>query len=312
METRIYAVLNGKRDLSKVASNLKQLFTDGNKVLLYTKSELSEVKDVFEKVLGIEQQKFDESASYVKFNKYNADDFKDGKSKRIVVVRMPQSLFKSIPHALNSMIGFIKSTGIARFAHFFYDDLKIPSGVVYDPSAYEWYMDMFSEPFILDEKMNQANYSFKKLSPRFVFVSRELKSPVSFYQFEGKDHFVMDIENFSSNFNEKLKRLYMIEYIIRAHSEGFVKHMTFYPDPVIENTVVRDDGIPSAIATDEIMKEYSADDSYIRDTLKLAIKAESSVDPIIDYMTGVLSRIEDTNEGEAEQKTDAVVPEVVG
>jgi len=312
MENRVYVILNGKRDLSKVAENLKQLFNDGNTVLLYTKSELSEVKSVFEEKLEISQESFDAVATYVKFNEYNADDFKDGKSKKIVVVKMPQSLFKSIPHALNSIIKFATSTGIGRFVHFFYDDLKIPTGKTYDPSAYEWYMDMFNEPFVLDAKLNRANFSFKKLSPRFIFVSKELKSPVSFYQFEGKDHFIIDVEHFSSNFDEKLKRLYMIEYIIRAHSEGFVKHMTFYPDPVLEETVVRDTEIPSAVATEDIMKEYQSDDVYIRETLKLSIKAESSVDPIINYMTGIIRKNEKPFEKtEMDSKAEVVVPEVV-
>ena len=317
MKNRIYAILNGRQELSTVVRNLKQLFTDDCGVLLYTKSPLSEVQSVFESEGIVGEGQFGDMVSYTKFNEYKAEDFRDGKAAKYTVIRMPQSLFKTVPHALNHMMEFATSTGIARFVHFFFDDLKVADGKTYRPDGYEWYMDMFDEPFILDAKLNRANYAFNKLSPRFIFASKLLKSPVSFYQFEGRDHFIIDVTKFSARFDEHIKRLYMVEYVARAHANGIVKHPTFYPDPVLEATVVRDPALAQTPSTEEVMKEFHADDQYIRGTLKVALRAETSIDPIIDYMSAVIERKGvDGSAGTAatEPKGDApevVVPEVV-
>lgn len=312
MKQRVNVILNGKRELSTVIKNLKPLFESDDTLLLYTKSEKEALKSALNESGIVKSEDFDSNVSYDKFNEYKADDFKDG-SKRIIAIRIPQSLFKSIPHALNDILKFVDTTGIARFVHVFYDDLKITNTKEYGPDKYEWYMDEFDEPLIVDPKMNRANFSFAKLSPRFIYMTRILPSPVSFYQFEGRDHFIIDRSKCNIMFDEKMKRLYMIEYIIRAHANGFVKHLTFYPDPVIGQYIERDAELPITVGSNELMKEYQNDDKYIRETLKLSIAPESSVDPIIDYMTEIIKQRGSTSDNvpKDESNVEVCIPEVM-
>ena len=311
MNTRVNVILNGKRDLAKVLENLKPIVQSDDRILLYTKSEVGEVKKCFADVIGIAEDDFNEQCSYVKFNQYKKENYTDDKCKRISVMKMPNLLFDSISAALNSVLDFCDDVEIARFVHFFYDDVKLVDEKRYSPSKYEWYMDEFSEPFIIDAKLNKANFAFKKLSPRFIFLSSKIESPVSFYQFDGKDHFIIDRVNNHLRFDEGVKRLYMIEYIIRAHEAKIVKHFTFYPDPTLEMYFKRDESMPQMTATNELMEEYRHDDDYIRNTLKKFVTPESSVDPIISEMGGVIKAKSGGAETVAKVNDTVTVTEVV-
>ena len=95
---------------------------------------------------------------------------------------MPNALYHTISTAYNDGLRFVDNTGITRIVHVFADDCRIISDS-YDPSMYERFMTDFSVPFVMDSKLNQANYAFKKYSPRFVFMARGiLPSPVSLVQ----------------------------------------------------------------------------------------------------------------------------------
>ena len=47
-----------------------------------------------------------------------------------------------------------------------------------------------------------------------------VKRPVSFVQYESKDHFVADLEHMALSFDEKVKRLYIPEFVFRLHKVG--------------------------------------------------------------------------------------------
>ncbi len=282
MFDRINVVVNGKRDLVKVVANLKKIFESGDRVLLYTFSGEGVVKKVLAESLGVDESFVSENMTYAKFNAYGKLGITKKTAKRFTVFAMPNNLFRKIPCAFNAALKFVDDTDVARFVHFFCDDLKFKAPDKYDPSRYEWYMNTFNCPFLADPKTNKLNFSFKKLSPRFIIVSKKLKVPLSFYHFEGKDHFVFDRERLKENFDEKIDRLYMTEFLLRLVRIGISNHTTFYPDPFLETLLERDGDLSRTQGTDEIRKQLQDDDKYIFETLKYEIVPESAVDPIIE------------------------------
>lgn len=298
--TRINFVLNGKRELSSVVDNLRKLFESEDPMLLISKSGLDEAKSVFSDKLGKDSKWFDENVYHAKFNEVDYDEIKSLPTKKVYLIKTPNSLYHTISTAYNDGLKFVDETGIARFVHVFADDCKIVSSN-YNPSAYEWFMSNFSVPFVMDSKLNQGNYAFKKYSPRFVFMSREyLPQPVSFVQYEAKDHFIVDRDNMKFNFDEKVKRLYVPELVIRLKKEGLVKHTSFYPDPVLELWVKRDEKLGTSTNVNTFIKEYSEDERYIKDVLKSSIAIENAVDPLIKEMVDVIKEKFAKNE----EKTD--------
>lgn len=298
--TRINFVLNGKRELSSVVDNLRKLFESEDPMLLISKSGLDEAKSVFSDKLGKDSKWFDENVYHAKFNEVDYDEIKSLSTKKVYLIKTPNSLYHTISTAYNDGLKFVDETGIARFVHVFADDCKIVSSN-YNPSAYEWFMSNFSVPFVMDSKLNQGNYAFKKYSPRFVFMSREyLPQPVSFVQYEAKDHFIVDRDNMKFNFDEKVKRLYVPELVIRLKKEGLVKHTSFYPDPVLELWVKRDEKLGTSTNVNTFIKEYSEDERYIKDVLKSSIAIENAVDPLIKEMVDVIKEKFAKNE----EKTD--------
>ena len=291
MDGRISVVVNGKRDLSKVVSNLKKLFESDGKVLLYTFSGEAKVREVLSSALGKDECDIAANMTFAKFNAYAKLNITADTAKKFTVLAMPNSLFRKIPCAFNAALKFVDDTKVARFVHFFCDDLKFNDAEKYEPSRYEWYMDKFGCPFLCDPKTTKSNYAFKKLSPRFVLVSKRLPFPISFYHFEGNEHFVIDRDAMKENFDEKISRLYMTEFIMRLHAKGFVKHMTFYPDPFLETILLRDDGMPHAAITDEVRKQLADDDRYISVTLDEHVVPESAVDPIIKEHGSVIDAL---------------------
>lgn len=303
--TRISVILNGKRELAKVLKNLEKVFSVNDKVLLLTKSEKSEVFSTIKEFLSVDDKWIDDNVTYDRFNAVNYDEISSiAQSKRIFCIRMPNSLYRTISTAYNDALNFIEKTNIARFAHFFADDCMIVSDS-YDPTVYEWFMSTFGEPFIMDSKMNNGNYAFRKYSPRFVFMSKTyLKQPISFVQFESKDHFIVDMENFRYRFDEKVKRLYIPELIYRLHKDGVVKHTSFYPDPVLEQWVKRDDTLECQKDINEMVKEYSVDEKYMKETLKISFNVENAVDPIINELVSVIK-------SKLEKQFDEEAPKIV-
>lgn len=286
--TRINFILNGKRELSGVVDNLKRLFESEDPMLLISKSGLDEAKNVFFEKLGKDEKWFDENVYHAKFNEVDYDKIKSYPTKKVYLIKTPNSLYHTISTAYNDGLKFVDSTGIARFVHVFADDCKIVSEN-YNPLSYEWFMSNFSVPFVMDSKLNQGNYAFKKYSPRFVFMSREyLPQPVSFVQYESKDHFIVDRDEMKFNFDEKVKRLYVPELVIRLRKEGLLKHTSFYPDPVLEQWVKRDERCVASTDANTFIKEYSEDERYIKEVLKSSIAIENAVDPLIKEMVDVI------------------------
>ena len=295
---RINVIVNGRQELGSVLSNLSPLVRGCDKVLLMTKSGSDEIKTelakVLEKTLGLENGTVEDHVKFVEFNKRgytNIDISKSESGKEnptIFCLKMPNSLYHTIPTALNDALRFVDDTSIARFIHFFTDDCKIISDS-YHPEPYERFMDEFKEPFAMDSKTNQGNFAFKKYSPRFVFMSREhLEYPISFVQFEAKEHFIIDRDSMKYDFDEKVKRLYMTELLFRLHKAGIVKHPSFYPDPVLEQWVERDPNLPHSTDIAAIEAEYGEDDKYLRNELHVSMTVENAVDPIVKEMVAVI------------------------
>lgn len=286
---RINFILNGKIELSNVVDNLKKLFDSEDPILLISKSGIDEAKKIFFEKLGKDEKWFEDNVYTSKFNDVDYDMIKTSETKKIYLINTPNSLYRTISTAYNDGFKFVDNTGIAKFIHVFADDCKIVSEN-YNPSNYEWFMATFSVPFIMDSKMNHGNYAFKKYSPRFVFMSKEnLPQPVSFAQYESKDHFIIDRDEMRLNFDEKVKRLYVPELVIRLKKEGLIKHTSFYPDPVLEQWVCRDDKLVNSVDANTLMKEYYDDEHYIKDTLKSSIEIENAVDPLIKEMVDVIT-----------------------
>lgn len=286
---RLNFILNGKRELASVVDNLNMLFKSDDPILLITKCSNEEAATVFKEKLGLDTKWFSDNVYCSKFNEIDYKSIIDNDIKKIYLIRTPNSLYRTISTAYNDGFKFVDKTGIARFIHVFADDCRIISDN-YNPDTYEWFMDKFSVPFIMDSKLNQGNYAFKKYSPRFVFMSKEhLPQPVSFVQYESKDHFIVDRDNMKLNFDEKVKRLYVPELVIRLHKDGLVKHTSFYPDPVLDKWVEIDERLPAVNDIKTFMKEYSEDEKYIRDELKETISIENAVDPIIKEMADVIN-----------------------
>ena len=286
---RITVILNGRQELPKVLENLKAAVEGDGKVLLLTKSGEGEVADALKSALGVGDDWVKDSVTYDRFNKIDYSSFEGSRGDRkIFCIAMPNSLYRTISTGWNDALKFVRETNIARFVHFFADDCKIVSKG-YNPAAYEWYMSTFEEPFIMDSKLNQGNYAFKKYSPRFVFMSKTyLRRPISFVQFESKDHFVADMERMKLSFDEKVKRLYIPEFVYRLHKAGLIKHVSFYPDPVLEKWVGRDETMPADADFEAVVKEYSEDEKYLKGELGVSFQVENAVDPIINEMASVI------------------------
>ena len=304
MNNRIHVIINGKRDFSQVAKNLKAILSSDDMILIYTFESYEKVLKILSEVLEKDEGYFEENSVYAKFNAYKRLNISIDTIKKFTIFAMPNNLFHKIPNAYNAALDFVNDTNVAKYVHIYADDVKCVNEDKLDFAKYEWYMETFDCPFITDPKVNANNYAFKKVSPRFVLVSQKLKTPLSFYQFEGKDHFIVDIDRFTERFDEHIYRLYMYEMVIRLCNKGIFKHMTFYPDPVIDVVFKRDDTIPYTVITDEIRKEFASDENYITNTLHEQLIPESSVDPIvaehgkiIDAMNEYKTNNKDINNG---------------
>lgn len=286
---RLYAIINGRQDIYNVLSNFAPLIRGGSgRMLFLTKSEPSEFRRAFAETMKMEECAVDSMVEFIQFNKngYTAELL--NADKTLYCIKMPNNLYHTIPTALNDVFRFVDGTGCARFIHFFTDDCKIVTNS-FDPSVYECFMDIFNEPFVMDSKTNKANFAFKKYSPRFVFMSRNnLSQPVSFAQFEAKEHFIVDRERMTFKFDDKVKRLYITELIFRLHKAGLVRHPSFYPDPVLEQWVERDETLPHTVDAKTLEKEYAEDDRYLRNELKVSLSVENAVDPLIKEMSDAI------------------------
>lgn len=311
--SRMTVILNGRQDLPKVLMNLKKVFEGDGKVLLMTKSGETESRDAIKLVLAVDDGWVGEHVVYHRFNEvsYEKASF-EWKNVKVFCIKIPNSLYRSIPTGYNDALKFARKTGISRFVHFFADDCRIVSDS-YDPSAYEWFMDTFDEPFVMDSKLNHGNYAFRKYSPRFVFMSKmHLPRPVSFVQYEAKDHFVVDLSKVGESFDEKLKRLYMPEFVHRLHGLGLVRHMSFYPDPVLEKWVERDSELPQFPDVEAMAREYSEDERYLKEGLGMKMAFENAVNPIIDEMAKVISeKLEGGGSTSDEETPRIVIPKTV-
>lgn len=291
MNNRINVVVNGRQDLPKVIENLRPLFDSEDKMLLYTFNTKGKVCKAFKSVLGKDDKYLNENMTYMKYDAYSGDIGDASKMHKFTVFAMPKNLLDTIPCSFNAALSFVDTLKAARFVHFFCDDLKFVNAEKYDPSRYEWYMTTFNCPFITDPKTNTDNFAFKKASPRFVLVSRRLQHPISFYQFEGKEHFIFDRDVLKENFDAHLYRMYMSEFVIRLCNKGILKHMTFYPDPFLELLLQRDTEMEYTPITDLTRKQLASDDKYISETLHEHVIPESSVDPIVEEHGSVIDGI---------------------
>ena len=280
-KTRITVILNARRDLEKVLRNLAPVFRPDDTVLLYTSAGRDSVKKAFSDALGIDCGDFSGDVGYVRFNEYRSSDYADGKAPSVIVMRMPNELFHTIPTALNHALEFVVRTDIARYVHFFYDDLVVCDADHYRPSEYEWFMEKYGEPFLADCKLNRQNFVFRRLVPRLVFMSSRLHDKLSFYNFEGRDHFIVDRTKVDIRFDERIRRFYMIEFLSRAHKAGIVGNVTWYPDPVFAETVKRDPSFEQRLVDEQVVAEVREDEKYMRDVLKFDMSPEPEVEPVL-------------------------------
>lgn len=292
MEGRINVVVNGKRDLAKVVRNLKPLFESGDRVLLYTASGEETAKRTIASELVMSTETVADNMAFAKFNEYGKLGLNMETAPRFIVLAMPNGLFRKMPCAFNAALKFVDDTSIARFVHFFCDDLKFYDATKYDPRRYEWYMDTFKCPFLTDPKTSRTNYAFKKLSPRFILVSKRLPFPISFYHYEGREHFVVDRDAVKENFDENVNRMFVAEFVARLREKGLVRHMTFYPDPFLETIFMRDGEIDHTPIDEAVRKQYMDDDGYIYGTLKRRVVVEAAIDPLIAEHGSVIDAID--------------------
>lgn len=289
MNKRINLILNGRHELSKVISNLRVLFESEDRVLFYTIYDNDSLKKAFSEELNITEENFINSVDYFDFDEIKLDEFDNSRIlKRIIVIKMPKSLFTTISMAYNHAFELVDKLELCEFIHAFTDDCKIISEK-YNPSEYEWFMETFEEPFVMDSKTNPGNFAFKKFSPRFVFISaRYLNQPISYVQFESKEHFIMNRQKLKLNFDEKLKRLYISEFIMRLFKDGIIKHWSFYPDPILDTWIKRDDTLPFTNDLGKLTEEYGSDEKYLKGELKYEMRIENSVDPIVSELSKII------------------------
>jgi hypothetical protein len=290
MKNRANVIINGYTDLDKLTDNLNPIFKSNDPLIFLTAFPLSKVKSHFEQIGFITD--VDSELVYIeRFKEFKS--VKLNETTKLVVIQMPNNRFKTISGALNAVLRINNSMAFAKFLHFYSDDLKFVDNEahspVYVPNIYEKFMDEFGESFIIDCKMNDNNYAFKRLSPRFVFCSQLIATPISFFQYEGKDHFVINSLSCTELFDENLNRMYMSEFIIRLHEKGVVKHLTFYPDPIPYKVVERDTTLPSNVKANIVLNEYQNDEQYIRETLKKAVTPEVSVDPLVQELSTIIT-----------------------
>lgn len=302
---RINLILNGRSELGDVIDNLRKLFDFDDPMLLLTKCGIDTTKQLLNEKLGLDEKWFAENAYHSKFNAVDYNAIHNGGDKKLFVISMPNSLYHTISTGYNDGFKFVDKTEIARFIHVFADDCRIISKN-YNPDTYEWFMTNFSVPFVMDSKTNKGNFAFKKYSPRFVFVSQKyLPQPISFVQYDAKDHFVVDRDVLKENFDEKLKRLYVPEMIMRLRKKEVIKHTSFYPDPVLEQWVERVNRVPTAEEIKALPKEYMEDEKYIKNELKMSLTIENAVDPIIKEIVDVIKTKLSNDNGTANDKENA-------
>ena len=302
---RAHAILNAKAPLGRLVENLRPIFTSTDKdtaTILITKEPLDSAVAILGS-FGIP-----ESTIYriTKITDYDSGPLEEG--RRFVLVSMPNNLFHSLPKAYNWILELNSRKNIARYVHFFADDIRFCAGAgeSYDPRSYERFSRRFNEPFVIDCKTNPANFAFRKMSPRFVFISSKLEAPISYYQYEAKEHFMVDTELVSDRFDENLQRMYITEMLIRLHERGVVRHLTFYPDPVIEPLVEQTDEFGHLVPMDVLAKEYESDRRHFALTLKKEVVAETSVDPIVAEVSAVLgAEMKDANMSEQRHEAAA-------
>lgn len=284
---RVNLILNGIHELRKVANNLKKIICSEDVLLLYTFESEDVVKNVLKDEIGYSDEYIAENMYYNIFNKYKASDFTI--FKRIIVLKIPNNKFKTKSAAFNSMFRFCDDIIHAKYLHVFCDDIKIAEDD-YSPLNYEEFMELFDENIYLDAKTNTGNYIFKQLVPRFIFVTKLLKSPICFYQYEGRDHFILNRDKIKIYFDEKIKHIYLVEFLIRLKKSNLIKHLTFFPDPFIKNTIIRDSSLPYSIKSPSIKEEYINDEVYIRDTLKEFIQPENDTNIIIKECMDIIEQ----------------------
>lgn len=292
MNKRVNFILAGKRDFRKTMINLKKLIASEDKTIIYTTYERYPFLQCIADILQQDVKDVENNTYYARFNEINDDSIKNDSRNHIIGIKMPNNLFDTISTAYNSMFDIVDRTGIANYIHCFTDDCFIKDNSAYDPSQYESFMETFKIPFVMDSKVNDANFIFARYAPRAVLCAYGiLHYPISLAQFESKDHFVISRAMTKEKFNPTLKRLYISEFVYRLIDSGTLKFPSFYPDPILPQYVFRDISAEGHDDRNILIKEYADDDVFMRNTLKTKIVHENDISPLINYYSKIINNL---------------------
>lgn len=276
---RINLILNGNQSLSKVLINLRNVICSNDISVIYTHEDKYGVSNALRDVYSMSEDEISSISYYEKFNQYKKHLFTGDNQKRLIFLRLPNLKFKTIPAAINSMLLFSDNVFDAHYCHYFSDDLVFKEA--YNPEKYEEFIELYGDRIYLNAKTHPGNFIFNRLVPRFIFSTEKIPFKFYFYQYEGKDHFVIDRKTCKLLFDENLKKLYIQEFVIRCKENGLISHTTFYPDFEVRDIVVRDEEFPHTLEYQEYQEMLNHDEKYFKVTLKKYITYENDVSDII-------------------------------
>lgn len=283
---RINLILNGNQQIGKVLENLKQVICCSDISVVYTYEDKNAVHEALASVYGMSETDIDENTYYEKFNQYKKGMFTGDKQKRMIFLRLPNSKFKTISGAINSMMLFADNNFAPHYCHYFSDDIIFKEE--YNPGKYEYFIETYGDSIYLNAKTHPGNFLFNRLVPRFVFSTKKMPFNFYFYQYEGRDHFVIDRYKCKLLFDENLQKLYIPEFMIRCKEKGFISHTTFYPDFETKDIVVRDENLPHVLEYHKYQEMLSHDETYFKETIKKFIPFENDVSDIIERCTNIV------------------------
>lgn len=191
--------------------------------------------------------------------------------------------FISMGHCNNVIINKAKELDKdVEFIHIIHDDVSLNTN--YDPGLYEDFMIEFDLGYYTNPKLNPLNYVFSKISPRMIIDTKKYsKSSINLFAYEGKEYICIDCKKNNLLFDEKLNKLYNIEYIYRCKQAGIIPFLNFYFDhTILDKDIVRDNkNFPSKPFDNN---GFAIEEQYLNEVLKVNWIHDSNADLVIDYI----------------------------
>lgn len=194
--------------------------------------------------------------------------------------------FVSLAHCNNVIINKAKKLDKdVEFIHIFHDDLIINDN--YNPELYEEFMQEFNLGYYSNPRLNPLNYVFSKLSPRLIIDTKKYsKSSINLFAYEGKEYTVIDCKKNNLIFDEKLNKLYNIEYIYRCKHAGIIPFLNFYFDhTIVQKDMIRDNTKFAIKHMDS--QTFTTEEQYLNEVLKVNWVHDSNADAVIDYIRAI-------------------------